>query len=106
MGHLEANGFSVTLKALTESQFAAVKEKYGVPRALYSCHTALVHGNVIEGHVPADLIKRLLKDEPPLAGLGVPGMPIGSPGMMGPNPQPYEVIAFDRDGRMRVYARR
>ena len=106
MGHLEANGFSVTLKALTGSQLAAVKEKYGVPRALYSCHTALVHGYVIEGHVPADLIKRLLKDKSPLAGLGVPRMPIGSPGMVGPNPQPYEVIAFDRDGRMRVYARR
>ncbi len=106
MGHLEANGFSVTLKELRESQLVAVKVKYGVPRSLFSCHTALVQGYVIEGHVPADLIRGLLKDKPPLAGLGVPGMPIGSPGMLGPNPQPYAVIAFDRDGRMRVHARR
>ncbi len=106
MGHLEENGFRVTLKGLTASQLVAVKEKYGVPRSLYSCHTALVQGYVIEGHVPADLIKGLLKDKPPLAGLGVPGMPIGSPGMIGPNPQPYEVIAFDRDGRMRIHAHR
>ena len=106
MGHLEANGFRVTLKDLTASQLVAVKEKYGVPRSLYSCHTALVQGYVIEGHVPADLIKGLLKDKPPLVGLGVPGMPIGSPGMIGPNPQPYKVFAFDRDGKMRVHARR
>jgi hypothetical protein len=106
VGHLEANGFSVTLKKVTESQLVAVKEKYGVPMSLYSCHTALVQDYVIEGHVPADLIKGLLKDKPPLVGLGVPGMPIGSPGMLGPNPQPYEVIAFDRNGRMRVHARR
>jgi hypothetical protein len=106
VGHLEANGFRVTLKKVTESQLLAVKEKYGVPMSLYSCHTALVQGYVIEGHVPADLIKGLLKDKPPLAGLGVPGMPIGSPGMLGPNPQPYEVIAFDRNGRMQVHARR
>lgn len=106
MGHLEANGFSVTLKELSQSQLRGVKVKYGVPKALYSCHTALVQGYVIEGHVPADLIKSLLTDKPPLKGLGVPGMPAGSPGMEGPNPQPYEVIAFDHKGMMRVYANR
>jgi hypothetical protein len=106
VGHLRANGFSVQFKDVEESKLLAVKRKYGVPRMLYSCHTALVGGYVIEGHVPADLIKGLLKNRPPLAGLGVPGMPIGSPGMPGPNPQPYEVIAFDRDGKMRVYSRR
>jgi hypothetical protein len=83
-----------------------VKIKNKVPEKLYSCHTALVQGYVIEGHVPADLIHRLLKEKPLLAGLAVAGMPIGSPGMEGPNPQPYEVISFDKEGRTSVYARR
>jgi hypothetical protein len=77
-----------------------------VPEKLYSCHTALVQGYIIEGHVPADLIRRLLKESPEVAGLAVPGMPVGSPGMEGPNPQPYDVISFDKQGRTSVYARR
>ena len=77
-----------------------------MPERLHSCHTALVNGYVIEGHVPADLIKRLLKEKPPVVGLAVPGMPIGSPGMEGPNPQPYEIFTFDKDGRTTVYAKR
>jgi len=77
-----------------------------VPRKLYSCHTGLVQGYVIEGHVPADLIYRLLKEKPPVLGLAVPGMPVGSPGMEGAKPQPYEVLAFDKDGKTSVYAKR
>jgi hypothetical protein len=65
-----------------------------------------VQGYVIEGHVPADLIHRLLKEKPPVLGLAVPGMPVGSPGMEGANPQPYEVLAFDKDGKTSVYAKR
>jgi hypothetical protein len=80
--------------------------KYGVPVQLRSCHTALVQGYVIEGHVPVDAIARLLKEKPPIVGLVVQGMPIGSPGMGGPNPQPYDVLAFDRQGRVSVYARK
>ena len=106
MGHLEENGFSVTLKESSQSQLRAVKIKFGVPTELYSCHTALIEGYVIEGHVPADLIMKLLSDKASLAGLGVPGMPIGSPGMEGRNPQPYEAIGFDQKGRMQLYARR
>jgi hypothetical protein len=106
VGHLESNGFNVSLKSVSDSALRTVKQRYGVPRRLYSCHTALIDGYVIEGHVPADLIRGLLKDKPPLKGLGVPGMPTGSPGMDGPNPEPYEVIAFTSDGAMRVYARR
>lgn len=94
------------VKDVNDSQLDQIKAKHGVPRALQSCHTALVGGYVIEGHVPADLILRLLKEKPPLAGLGVPGMPIGSPGMEGPNPEPYDVFAFDRRGKVRIYARR
>jgi len=65
-----------------------------------------LQGYVIEGHVPVDAIRRLLKEKPPVIGLAVAGMPIGSPGMEGPNPQPYDVLAFDRQGRVSVYARK
>ena len=84
----------------------AIKVKHGVPLALRGCHTALLQGYVIEGHVPVDAIARLLKEKPPVAGLAVQGMPIGSPGMEGPNPQPYDVLIFDRQGRVSVYARK
>jgi hypothetical protein len=96
----------VEKKSLNDKQLLDVKIKNKVPEKLYSCHTALVEGYVIEGHVPADLIQRLLKERPAVAGLAVPGMPVGSPGMEGANPQPYEVISFDKAGRTLVYARR
>lgn len=83
-----------------------MKAKYGVPSALRTCHTALVEGYVIEGHVPADAITRLLKEKPPVIGLAVPGMPGGSPGMEGNRPEPYNVLAFDRQGRVSVYVRK
>ena len=83
----------------------AVKKKHGVPAALEACHTALVDGYVIEGHVPADLIDRLLRERPRVAGLAVPGMPAGSPGMEGP-PERYQVLTFDRSGRTTVFATR
>jgi len=91
---------------LRGNQLLDIKIKYKVPNNLYSCHTAIVEGYVIEGHVPADTVRRLLKEKPAVVGLAVPGMPIGSPGMEGPNPQPYEVLTFDKDGRTAVYAKR
>ena len=81
------------------------KIKNQVPEKLYSCHTAIIQGYVIEGHVPADLILRLLKEKPRVLGLAVPGMPSGSPGMDGP-PEPYAVLTFDKDGKTSVYAKR
>ena len=85
-----------------------VKKKHGVPSALESCHTALVEGYVVEGHVPADLIDRLLRERPPVVGLAVPGMPAGSPGMEAPGqaPERYQIITFDRTGRTGVFANR
>ena len=79
-----------------------------MPPALQSCHTGVVDGYVIEGHVPADLIDRLLRDRPPVVGLVVPGMPVGSPGMeaAGQKPERYEVLAFDRKGQTTLYASR
>ena len=87
---------------------APIKQKLGVPAALQSCHTAVVDGYVVEGHVPADLIDRLLRDRPPVVGLAVPGMPVGSPGMDAPGQKPerYQVLAFDRKGQTTLYASR
>ena len=102
--HMKAAGFRVT--AHDTEDVAAVKDQFGVPAALRSCHTGLVGGYVLEGHVPADLTKRLLKERPRLLGLAVPGMPMGSPGMEGPRRDRYDVVAFDRAGKTSVYARR
>ena len=106
MGHLQANGFKVQRKDVFGKQFTDLKSKHGVPSRLHARHTAVIDGYIIEGHVPADLIKRMLKERPPIVGLAVPGMPVGSPGMEGPNPEPYEVFTFDKQGRTTVYARR
>jgi hypothetical protein len=104
--HLEKNGFKVEKRVLFGKNFTEFKRKQGVPERLYACHTALVDGYLIEGHVPADLIRKLLKEKPPVLGLAVPGMPIGSPGMEGARPEPYEVLTFDRSGKTAVYAKR
>ena len=102
--HLQAHGFTVrstNLQDLTE-----VKTKHHVPQRLHSCHTGVVNGYVLEGHVPATDVQRLLKERPAVAGLAVPGMPTGSPGMevRGARAQPYDVIAFEKDGRTQVFA--
>ena len=85
-----------------------IKAKHGVPADLEACHTALVDGYVVEGHVPADLIVRLLRERPKAVGLAVPGMPAGSPGMEAPGSpaQRYQVFTFDKNGKTRVFATR
>ena len=102
--HLEENGFEVETTDMPN--VTPMKQRLGLPQALSSCHTAVVGGYVVEGHVPADVIKRMLDEEPEIAGIAVPGMPIGSPGMEGPNPRPYDVIAFKKDGAQEVFASR
>jgi hypothetical protein len=104
--HLQSNGFKVDRRDVSAAQLAEIKHKYGVPEKLQSCHTAVIQNYVIEGHVPADVITRVLKEKPPIRGLAVPGMPVGSPGMEGPKPEPYEILTFDGQGRITVYARR
>lgn len=102
--HLRANGFEVTAEHRTD--MSVVKAELGVPYRLTSCHTARVGDYVVEGHVPADDIKRLLRDRPPVAGLTVPGMPVGSPGMeQGARQDPYDVLAFTDGGGVGVFAR-
>jgi hypothetical protein len=85
-----------------------IKAKHGVPKALEACHTAVVDGYVVEGHVPADTIARLLRERPPVAGVAVPGMPIGSPGMEypGQRPERYRIFTFDKSGKTTVFENR
>ncbi|MDH3205622.1 MAG: DUF411 domain-containing protein [Gemmatimonadota bacterium] len=100
--HLRAAGFEVDARNVRD--LMTVKLDAGVPGPLVTCHTALIDGYVVEGHVPVDQIKRLLADRPDVAGIGVAGMPTGSPGMEGLNAQPYQVMAFDHAGETSVYA--
>lgn len=102
--HLRQNGFEV--REVPTREMALVKSEAGVPRALGACHTATVGGYVVEGHVPAADVRRLLTEKPALTGIAVPGMPAGSPGMEGPYPaERYEVVGFDAKGGTRVFAR-
>jgi hypothetical protein len=100
---MRANGFDVT--ATNVEDMTVVKQKYGVPEKAGSCHTSVVGGYVIEGHVPADIVKRLLAERPKIAGLAVPGMPASAPGMDIPG-QPYTIVGFDKAGQLTVYERR
>ena len=100
--HLQAAGF--TVKAIDTAELDAVKTRLGVPADLAACHTARIAGYVIEGHVPAAALTRFLAEKPNAAGLAVPGMPIGSPGMEGGTPEPYDVVLFGPASR-RSYMR-
>lgn len=103
--HLQQAGFEV--RTTDTRELASFKARHGVPHHAESCHTALVAGYVVEGHVPASDIQRLLRERPAITGLAVPGMPIGSPGMEVPGTpaQAYDVIAFEKTGDTHVFAR-
>jgi len=100
--HLESHGYHVDAKDTPE--MPQIKRSLGVPEGLTACHTAVVNGYLIEGHVPAEDIDRLLAQKPAVAGLAVPGMPMGSPGMGGSPAERYKVIAFDKRGKQTVFA--
>jgi hypothetical protein len=100
--HLVAAGFGVQVK--TSANLAEVRKELGVPTDLASCHTAQVNGYILEGHVPADAVVRLLQERPRASGLAVPGMPAGSPGMEANTPEIYDVVLFGPNGRS-VYDR-
>ena len=101
---MKDNGYKLQVQDVKDLK--AVKDRHQVPSQLQSCHTAIVDGYVIEGHVPIVEIERLLTERPDIAGLAVPGMPIGSPGMgvAGAESQPFDVIAFDTSGGFEVFA--
>jgi hypothetical protein len=102
--HMRAAGFTVNSTDLPD--VTPVKDKNNVPANMRSCHTAVVGGYVIEGHVPADVIKKLLRERPAVVGVAVPGMPSGSPGMEGSRVDSYNVMTFDKNGQTKVYASR
>ena len=102
MNHLRANGFRVKSEDVQDTEI--YRARTGIPAALGSCHTALVEGYAVEGHVPAREIKRLLAERPRARGLAVPGMPPGSPGMESDRPTPYDVFLVHADGSYRVFA--
>lgn len=105
VSHVRKAGFVVTVRDTAD--MSSVKASFGVPSALESCHTARVGAYAIEGHVPADLIQKLLREQPVARGLAVPGMPMGSPGMeQGSQKDAFDVVLFDKAGKTRVYASR
>lgn len=104
VSHMRENGFSVEVHE--QYNVTPKKDEYGVPRRLRSCHTAKVGGYVVEGHVPADVVRQLLEEQPEIAGVAVPGMPMGSPGMEGFRKDPYDVISFTDSGKTGIYASR
>ena len=101
--HLREAGFAVTVEDTRD--LMAVKRREGIPTDLSSCHTALVNGYVVEGHVPASVVQAFLEEPGDARGLAVPGMPIGSPGMEGRHAEAYDVFAFDADGGREVFRR-
>ena len=104
MDYLERNGFTVARQFVDD--VTPIKKKRNIPEKLWSCHTAIVGGYTIEGHVPADLIHTVLAKKPALAGLAAPGMPNGAPGMEGPVKDRYDVIAFTSEGKTSIFASR
>lgn len=101
--HLKANGF--TVMAQNRDDLSPIRAQHGVPRQVLSCHTALVGSYVVEGHVPAADVQKLLREKPAIKGIAVPGMPMGSPGMEGPTAERYDTLAFTADGKTSVFAR-
>jgi len=100
--HLKDNNFNV--EDIVTENVQAIKDKHGVPREMASCHTAIVDGYVVEGHVPANDIKTLLQTKPKVVGIAVPGMVNGSPGMeMGDAKDAYKVVSFDRENHTKVF---
>ncbi len=106
MVHLRNNGFEVDPINVNEAELMAVKARYGVGDKLAACHTALVDGYVVEGHVPAADVVRMLRERPEIVGLTVPGMPLGAPGMETPSGEKegFEVLSFDEAGNTSVFA--
>ena len=101
--HLKQNNFNVD--SLVTDNLETIKQQHGVPEQLASCHTAVVDGYVVEGHVPANDIKRLVAERPQISGITAPGMPIGSPGMeSGDMQQSYQVKSYDKQGDIQVFA--
>jgi hypothetical protein len=104
--HLKSNGFDVQAMDVSAADVRAVSKAAGLPEDGTSCHTAKIGNYVVEGHVPASDIKRMLKEKPAIAGIAAPGMPMGSPGMeQGGAKEAYDVVSFTKDGKIAVYSK-
>jgi hypothetical protein len=104
VSHMRQAGFTLDVRNIDDT--TAERAKAGVPSELASCHTGVVDGYAVEGHIPATVVKRMLQERPKIAGIAAPGMPVGSPGMEQPGyGEPYDVIAFDKSGKRSVYER-
>ena len=102
VNHMRQNGFSVVVHNVED--MAPIKRKAGIPETMESCHTAFVGGYSVEGHIPADDIKRMLIQRPDIKGLAVPGMPMSAPGMDSPEREPFTVLAFNTEGMVSVFS--
>ena len=102
--YMRSHGYRVV--TYNVSDLDAVKRKHGITPALQSCHTTEVGGYFVEGHVPAELVRRLLTERPRIAGIAVPGMPVGSPGMEVGPPEPYDILSVDSSGATAIFGRR
>ncbi|MBT4963233.1 MAG: DUF411 domain-containing protein [Francisellaceae bacterium] len=103
--HLEQNGFKVTANNI--ENLSKLKDSHKIPKNYRACHTAVIGQYIVEGHVPANIIKQLVNEQPLVKGITVPGMPVGAPGMESSDPdanQSYEVFSFSNDGEIKVYA--
>jgi hypothetical protein len=103
--HMAQNGF--TLESSPTSRMNELKAHLGIPEQVKGCHTSVIDGLIVEGHVPADLVQRVLRERPEgIVGVAVPGMPMGSPGMEGPRKDDYPVVLFDSSGAVMLYEMR
>jgi len=104
--HVRAGGLAVEVTEMSDEALASLKEKHGIPPTAQSCHTGIIDGYVVEGHVPVAEVHRLLKERPAVAGVAVGGMPLGSPGMEVPGrpAQTYNVVTFDKQGSIKVFS--
>lgn len=103
MDHMRDNGFAVT--AVYQNDLSEIRAQHGLPEELVSCHLGVVDGFGVEGHVPASVVRKLLRERPEILGIAAPGMPIGSPGMEVPDGtrEPYEVFSYDETGPVGVF---
>lgn len=104
--HMRKAGYEVRAVDVDYAELVAKKREHGVSQEKDSCHTGVIDGYVVEGHVPADVVARMLRERPDIQGIAVPGMPLGSPGMEGLVKQSYDIVTIERDGPSRVYESR
>lgn len=100
--HMESNGYKVDVVNMEDKDMPAIKTKYSVPRPLYSCHTAIIGDYIVEGHIPSKVIDKLLAEKPAIDGIGMAGMPSGSPGMPGPKNETWKIYSV-KNGKISLY---